>query len=153
MNPITRTIVIGALVALLIAAALLYAEHYKVMTAELQNKADDYRAQLTASERQLVGQSKVLSAYREQSQKNAELAAQQQAIVASLAGEASVRRQHLRQLESENEQIKRWADTMLPDDIARMRVRPAIAGAKAYHQWLSEGNPVRAAGQQSGEQR
>ncbi len=146
MNPITRTVVTWMGMALLIAAVLIYANHYKVLAAENQGKASQLQEKLTSTEQQLVGQSKVLDAYREQSQKNADLAAEQQSVVASLSSEATVRRQRVRQLESENEQIKRWADTLLPDGVARMRVRPAITGAKAYYQWLSEGNSVRSAG-------
>lgn len=146
MNPVTKSIVTWLGIALLIAAVLLYANHYKVLAVENQGKASQLREKLESTERNLAGQSKVLAAYREQSQKNAELAAEQQLLVTSLSSEASVRRQRVRQLESENEQIKRWADTLLPDGIARMRVRPTITGAKAYYQWLSNGNSVRAAG-------
>ena len=134
--------VVGGLVAALMASGLLlYANQYKVLAAENQGK-------LRSTEQQLAGQSKVLAAYRDQSQKNAELVAEQQSVVASLSSEAAVRRQRVRQLEAENEQIKHWADTILPDGVARMQVRPAITGAKAYYQWLSEGNSVRSAGSQ-----
>lgn len=153
MNQITRTAVTWMGIALLIAAILIYANHYKVLAAENQGKASQLQEKLESTEQQLAGQGKVLAAYREQSQKNAELAAEQQSVVASLNGEAAVRRQRLRQLESENEQIKLWADTLLPDGVARMRVRPAITGAKAYYKWLSEGNSVRASGiQPTGQQ-
>lgn len=148
MNQITKSIVTWLGIALLIAAVLLYANHYKVLAVENQGKASQLREKLESTERDLAGQNRVLAAYREQSQKNAELAAEQQLLVASLSSEASVRRQRVRQLESENEQIKRWADTLLPDGVARMRVRPAITGAKAYYQWLSEDNSVRSAGNQ-----
>ena len=146
MNQITRTAVTWMGIALLIAAILIYANHYKVLAAEDQGKARQLQEKLESTEQQLARQIKVLSAYRAQSQKNAELVAEQQSVVASLNGEAAVRRQRLRQLESENEQIKLWADTLLPDGVARMRVRPAITGAKAYYKWLSEGNSVRASG-------
>jgi LysB family phage lysis regulatory protein len=148
MNPVTRTVVTWMGIALLVAVILIYANHYKVLAAENQGKASQLQEKLRSTEQQLAGQSKVLAAYREQSQKNAELAAEQQSVVASLSNEATVRRQRVRQLESENEQIKRWADTLLPDGVARMRVRRAITGAKAYYQWLSEGNSVRSAGSQ-----
>ena len=148
MKPITKSIVTWLGIALLVAAVLIYANHYKVLAVENQGKASQLREKLESTERDLAGQSRVLAAYREQSQKNAELAAEQQLLVASLSSEASVRRQRVRQLESENEQIKRWADTLLPDGVARMRVRPAITGAKAYYQWLSEDNSVRSAGNQ-----
>ena len=146
MNPISRTIVVWLLVALLFTGVLLYAHAYKVEAIENKAKANKLSGELRDAEEKLSGLDKVLSAYRAQSQRNAELTAEQQGVVDELHSEASVRSQRIRQLESENEQIKRWADTLLPDGIARMRVRPTITGAKAYYQWLSNGNSVRAAG-------
>lgn len=145
MNPVTKSIVTWLGIALLIAAVLLYANHYKVLAVENQGKASQLREKLESTERDLAGQSKVLAAYREQSQKNAELAAEQQLLVTSLSSEASAPSARA-STGAENEQIKRWADTLLPDGIARMRVRPTITGAKAYYQWLSDGNSVRASG-------
>ncbi|HBM3218112.1 TPA: LysB family phage lysis regulatory protein, partial [Klebsiella michiganensis] len=41
-----------------------------------------------------------------------------------------------------NEDLRRWADTLLPADIIRMRERPALAGGAAYREWLSQGDAV-----------
>lgn len=40
-----------------------------------------------------------------------------------------------------------WADSALPADIIRLHNRPAIVGADAYLQYLSESDPVRTTGQ------
>ncbi|WP_343648955.1 Rz-like lysis system protein LysB [Enterobacter sp.] len=52
-------------------------------------------------------------------------------------------RQHrIEELKRENEDLRRWADTPLPDDIIRLRERPALAGGAAYREWLSQSDAV-----------
>ena len=52
-------------------------------------------------------------------------------------------RQHrIEELKRENEDLRRWADTHLPDDIIRLRERPALAGGAAYREWLSRSDAV-----------
>ncbi|CRE88519.1 TPA: Rz-like lysis system protein LysB [Yersinia enterocolitica] len=48
------------------------------------------------------------------------------------------RNSQIKRLYRENATLRRWADTPLPDDIIRLRRRPAITGAADYRQWLSE---------------
>ncbi|MGM7876061.1 Rz-like lysis system protein LysB [Yersinia enterocolitica] len=48
------------------------------------------------------------------------------------------RNSQIKRLYRENETLRRWADTPLPDDIIRLRQRPAFTGAADYRQWLSE---------------
>ncbi len=48
------------------------------------------------------------------------------------------RNSQIKRLYRESETLRRWADTPLPDDIIRLRRRPAITGAADYRQWLSE---------------
>ncbi|WP_145586105.1 Rz-like lysis system protein LysB [Yersinia kristensenii] len=52
------------------------------------------------------------------------------------------RNNQIKRLYRENETLRRWADTPLPDDIIRLRRRPAITGAADYRQWLSESGAV-----------
>lgn len=59
------------------------------------------------------------------------------------------RNSQLKRLYRENETLRRWADTPLPDDIIRLRQRPALNGAADYRQWLSEGHSVPVSGGQS----
>lgn len=52
------------------------------------------------------------------------------------------RQNRIEELKRENEDLRRWADTLLPPDVIRLRERPAITGGAAYREWLSKGDPV-----------
>ncbi|HCA9668024.1 TPA: LysB family phage lysis regulatory protein [Klebsiella variicola subsp. variicola] len=52
------------------------------------------------------------------------------------------RQRRIEELKRENEDLRRWAYTLLPADIIRMRERPALAGGAAYREWLSQGDAV-----------
>ncbi|EMO2827042.1 LysB family phage lysis regulatory protein [Klebsiella pneumoniae] len=52
------------------------------------------------------------------------------------------RQRRIEELTRENEDLRRWADTLLPADIIRMRERPALSGGAAYREWLSQGDAV-----------
>lgn len=48
----------------------------------------------------------------------------------------------LERLRHENQEFKRWHDTALPDDVVRMRQRPAINTTDEYIEWLSKRDTV-----------
>lgn len=48
----------------------------------------------------------------------------------------------IEELKRENEDLQRWADTLLPADVVRLRERPAVTGGAAYREWLSKGDTV-----------
>lgn len=52
------------------------------------------------------------------------------------------RQNRIEELKRENEDLRRWADTLLPPDVIRLRERPAITGGAAYREWLSKGDAV-----------
>ncbi|MBJ9263433.1 MAG: Rz-like lysis system protein LysB [Citrobacter sp.] len=52
------------------------------------------------------------------------------------------RQNRIEELKRENEDLRRWADTLLPPDVIRLRERPAITGGTAYREWLSKGDTV-----------
>lgn len=52
------------------------------------------------------------------------------------------RQRRIEELKRENEDLRRWADTLLPVDVIRMRERPALAGGAAYREWLSQSDAV-----------
>jgi LysB family phage lysis regulatory protein len=52
------------------------------------------------------------------------------------------RQNRIEELKRENEDLRRWADTLLPPDVVRLRERPAITGGAAYREWLSKGDAV-----------
>ncbi len=52
------------------------------------------------------------------------------------------RQNRIEELKRENEDLRLWADTLLPPDVVRLRKRPAITGAAAYREWLSKGDAM-----------
>ncbi|EMF0745087.1 LysB family phage lysis regulatory protein [Klebsiella aerogenes] len=52
------------------------------------------------------------------------------------------RQNRIEELKRENEDLRRWADALLPPDVVRLRERPAITGGEAYREWLSKGDAV-----------
>lgn len=67
--------------------------------------------------------------------------AQQQA---SLARTASNRLTTIEELHRENETLRAWATARLPDAVSRLRKRPAVTGADAYHQSVRDAEPLHA---------
>ena len=51
-------------------------------------------------------------------------------------------------LKRENADLRNWAAQSLPDAARRLRERPALTGADAYRQWLSERGALHPAGDQ-----
>ncbi|MHA3658876.1 Rz-like lysis system protein LysB [Yersinia enterocolitica] len=79
---------------------------------------------------------------------NNQAQAQLRQQVASADQLLAQRNSQIKRLYRENETLRRWADTPLPDDIIRLRQRPAFTGAANYRQWLSEGHSVPVSGNQ-----
>ncbi|WP_407084107.1 Rz-like lysis system protein LysB [Yersinia proxima] len=73
---------------------------------------------------------------------NNQAQAQLRQQVASADQLLAQRNSQIKRLYRENETLRRWADAPLPDDIIRLRRRPAITGAADYRQWLSESGAV-----------
>ena len=51
----------------------------------------------------------------------------------------------IERLKNENPQVRSWADSLLPDPIARLRQRPAITGTAAYAEYLRTRDAVQPA--------
>ncbi|ENK6703352.1 TPA: LysB family phage lysis regulatory protein [Yersinia enterocolitica] len=73
---------------------------------------------------------------------NNQAQAQLRQQVASADQLLAQRNSQIKRLHRENETLRRWADAPLPDDIIRLRQRPAFTGAADYRQWLSEGHSL-----------
>ncbi|HEI6789841.1 TPA: LysB family phage lysis regulatory protein [Yersinia enterocolitica] len=79
---------------------------------------------------------------------NNQAQAQLRQQVASADQLLAQRNSQIKRLYRENETLRRWADAPLPDDIIRLRQRPAFTGATDYRQWLSEGHSLPVSGSQ-----
>lgn len=49
----------------------------------------------------------------------------------------AARQRQIEDLKRENQELREWADQLLPDAARRLRQRPALTGADAYRDWLS----------------
>ncbi len=63
------------------------------------------------------------------------------------------RDQHIQRLEAENENLKLWSNTALPDDVVRLQQHPAITGADDYQAWLSGRHTLQPASEQRPDER
>ncbi|KRC85446.1 hypothetical protein ASE30_00250 [Achromobacter sp. Root83] len=52
----------------------------------------------------------------------------------------------IERLKNENPEVRSWADTLLPDPVARLRQRPALTGSAAYAEYLRTRDAVQPAG-------
>lgn len=52
------------------------------------------------------------------------------------------RQNRIEELKRENDDLRRWADTLLPSDVVRLRERTTLIGGAAYREWLSKGDAV-----------
>ncbi|WP_263054234.1 Rz-like lysis system protein LysB [[Curtobacterium] plantarum] len=52
------------------------------------------------------------------------------------------RQRKIEELKRENEELRRWADAVLPDPVVRLRQRPALSGGESYRKWLSQNHPL-----------
>ncbi|SLM62401.1 MULTISPECIES: Rz-like lysis system protein LysB [Dickeya] len=94
-----------------------------------------------------------LTTLAEQAARNNLEQARLQEITADTQAALSERQKYIARLQRENDALKRWADTALPDDIIRLHQRPAFSGARAYREWMSENNPLPLSGVQPANQR
>ncbi|EKN3978558.1 LysB family phage lysis regulatory protein [Yersinia enterocolitica] len=120
-----------------VAAVLLLAgavQTYRLSEAR-QTVIDQQAADSSSKNGQLIALALTANA-------NNQAQAQLRQQVASADQLLAQRHSQIKRLYRENETLRRWADTPLPDDIIRLRQRPAFSGAADYRQWLSEGHSL-----------
>lgn len=125
---------IRILSALLLAGALLA---LGMLLHETRQQNQLLQGQLSQAQADVQSRDHLLALYRQRSAHNAELAAQQQSTLTTITSRLQERSTRLHQLERDNETLRNWADTALPESVIRLRQRPALTGAAAYRDWLS----------------
>ncbi|MFV8800743.1 Rz-like lysis system protein LysB [Yersinia sp. LJYL362] len=137
------SIINTAPIAWAVAAALLLAsgvQTYRLSEAR-QVVIDQQAADSASKNGQLIALALTANA-------NNQAQAQLRQQVANADQLLAQRNSQLKRLYRENETLRRWADTPLPDDIVRLRQRPALTGATDYRQWLSESHSLPVSGSQ-----
>ncbi|CAN7192518.1 Rz-like lysis system protein LysB [Trinickia sp. LjRoot230] len=132
MNPIAARLAPFALrlgVIALIALAVVAGWHYvKSLRTELADAQSDARSAKEALGRRDAAIIELQRKARDDAKALAQLERQRQRIVASLARSES----DFEALKHENETLRAWADSPLPDDVIRLYERPAVIGADEY---------------------
>jgi LysB family phage lysis regulatory protein len=133
---------LAAVVILALVIAVTWALWQRTNAAEA--RADLAEQQLAESLQREAQNRVVINALwdnaRRQANQRRALAQQQ----AALARTASNRLTTIEELHRENETLRAWATAPLPDAISRMRRRPAVTGADAYHQSVRDAEPLHA---------
>ena len=125
-------IVLGSL------AGLMFVHHQTKQALQLEQQHNQQlTGQLEVAASDIASRDELLSRYRRQSLKNAELTISQQQTITSINNQLQNSALQLRKLEQDNEAIRQWAGTRLPEPVMRLLQRPAISGAAGYRKWLS----------------
>lgn len=109
--------------------------------------------QLTEAKDELKAQQAVITELETTAKQHAQA---QQTLLSRLSTTKHLLTKHeqtIRTLEQENETLKIWSNTRLPDPVIRLRQRPALAGSEAYQNWLSERDALPITGSQPADQR
>ena len=127
MKAIALRVLAVALVVLAIAAGWFYV---KALRAELVDAQNTARTAQETVDRLDATIADMQNKEREHTTALAQLEAKRERIAASLAQTET----DFEALKHENEALRAWADSSLPDDVVRLYSRPAITGAD---DWLA----------------
>lgn len=135
-----QLMIIGILLAALAASGLyIKAQHAEKATLTLERDA----AMTTVHAMQ-----KGLIALDQLNQKNQQAQTKLRQQVNHVSASMADRDQHIQRLEAENETLKLWSNTSLPDAVISLQQRPAITGADDYQAWLSGRDTLHPASEQ-----
>ncbi|MDO6525442.1 Rz-like lysis system protein LysB [Motilimonas sp. 1_MG-2023] len=94
-------------------------------------------------------QASVISVLETHALRNAQDSAELNKTLQQVQALASEGRQTWEKLKRENNDFKKWAESVLPADAIRLRQRPAITGADGYKSWLQQSNSLHPTSQPS----
>lgn len=146
MSRFSAALVACALVLGMIAGLMYAVSTTQARLEDAQQQLGSQAEDLTQARADLAGRDALLGHYRQQSQRNAALATSQAAELANLTTALQARSLRLKQLERDNDTLRDWAATALPEPVIRLHQHPAITGAAAYRAWLSASGAVPVAG-------
>ncbi|WP_434497376.1 Rz-like lysis system protein LysB [Pectobacterium aroidearum] len=141
-----RTVVVVCVVIVLLLSGL------GVQSLRLghANKLNEKQSEtIEQQEKALSEKNGQLNALTEQMKRSDEDQARLRDLVEQNRAALSDRQKLIERLKRENQELRYWADTLLPADIVRLRQRPALTGGSAYRKWLSEVDAVPVPGIQS----
>lgn len=139
MSTIAAKLVAGAIALALLVAAFFYVRELR---AELADKAH----QLEQTRQAVVDRDKTINGLRDDAKDKARQQLQLDVSTQNVATKLATARQEIRKVINENPIVRTWADTPLPDDVARLSASPAYTGADDFSSTVSADKPLHAAG-------
>ncbi|WP_431296768.1 Rz-like lysis system protein LysB [Rahnella sp. PAMC 25559] len=117
------------------------------------NKVTEANRNIAQMQRALAANAATISELHASGQRNerAQVVLRQQITAAGQL--ANRRNQTITRLLNENETLRRWYQSALPDDVTRLHTRPEFTNPDDYLRWLSEGQQLPYTGQSSENQR
>ncbi|MEO6934864.1 MAG: Rz-like lysis system protein LysB [Collimonas sp.] len=100
----------------------------------------------TLAEQEIDKRDTVIIALKDAADRNRKGTAKLQTARDNIAASLTERENLIESLVHDNPTIRTWADTPLPDAVARLREHPAATGADAYGQRLPSDHPLQSAG-------
>lgn len=130
--------------ALAVIAVVLLAA-FSVQTWRLdgaQQEIDTQQGEIETQGKKLTQKNAQLIALNILTQTNSQAQTQLYAAAENNLALLRQRQKKIEELTHENEALRRWSDTPLPDAVVRLRQRPALTGGESYRRWLSRNHPV-----------
>lgn len=143
--------IVGVAAALAFACLLLWMQQQRIAVA--QGKADFSALRAIQAETEAARQAAAVAAVIQTLQNERAAQAQWHIQHERLRKTLAEREQQIEGLKREDHTFSIWADQPLPGAARRLRERPALTGADAYHQWLSQSSAVPTTGQPADDQR
>lgn len=143
INPITRWLIIGLILVSIVAVGIL---SYQNQGLNGSNKL--LNEQLGTANTKVSAQQTIIETLELTQKQNEKAHAALLGNIATTKNLLTKHEQTIRTLEQENETLKTWSNTRLPDPVIVMRRREAITGSEAYRNWLSSRDAMPITGNQ-----
>lgn len=133
MSPLRQTLFGLALLGLV--ALLIWGQQQRITVAQAQTELAEAKATRAREDahRNLTTANSLTSTLQQERAAQTALRTQQDQLRLGL----EKRERTIKELKRENAELRDWAAQPLPDVARRLRKRPDVTGADAYHQWLS----------------
>lgn len=139
MNAIASKLVAGAIAVALLVAVLFYVRTLRTDLADANLRLDDAR-------RAVAARDSTISALRTDATEKTKQQRQLDVSTDKVTAKLAAAREEIRKVIHENPTVRSWADTSLPDDVARLSASPAYAGADDFGTAVSNADALRHAG-------
>ncbi|KVP80397.1 protein lysB [Burkholderia ubonensis] len=139
MNAAASKLVAGAVALALLVAAFFYVRALRAELADAKNR-------LVCSNQAVESRDAAIDGLRQDAINKGAQQQQLDATTGNVAAKLATARQDIRKVINENANVRSWADTPLPADVARLSASPAYTGAGDFGAAVPTDHALHAAG-------